>query len=124
MGIGPSAKTARNAPLLRSKSGAKCALPLVVTSGRSVFGKKSKRWKPLLQASQKASERSGRLEAMEAEKKDLEETLKGLEAKLATSQARLQTLTDEQTRLSEDCRYFEQGAQALESDLGLLGQRW
>lgn len=76
------------------------------------------------QASQKASERSGRLEAMEAEKMRLEATLKGLEAKLATSQARLQTLTDEQTRLSEDCRYFEQGAQALESDLGLLGQRW
>lgn len=94
------------------------------TSGRSVFGKKSKRWKPLLQASQKASERSGRLETMEAEKIRLEATLKGLEAKLATSQARLQTLTDEQTRLSEDCRYFEQGAQALESDLELLEQRW
>ena len=90
----------------------------------SVFGKKSKRWKPLLQASQKASERSGRLETMEAEKIRLEATLKGLEAKLATSQARLQTLTDEQTRLSEDCRYFEQGAQALESDLELLEQRW
>lgn len=38
------------------------------------------------------------------EKMRLEATLKGLEAKLATSQARLQTLTDEQTRLSEDCR--------------------
>ena len=50
--------------------------------------------------------------------------LKGLEAKLATSQARLQTLTDEQTRLSEACRDFEQGAQALESDLSLLGQGW
>lgn len=50
--------------------------------------------------------------------------LEGLEAKLATSQARLQTLTDEQTRLSEACRDFEQGAQALESDLKLLGQRW
>lgn len=90
----------------------------------SAFGKKSKRWKPLLQASQKASERSGRPETMEAEKKDLEATLKALEAKLATSQARLQTLTDEQTRLSEACRDFEQGAQALESDLKLLGQRW
>ena len=101
------------------------------TSGRSVFGKKSKRWKPLLQASQKASERSGRLETMEAEKKDLEATLKALEAtlkaleaKLTTSKARLQSLTDEQTRLSEACRDFEQGAQALESDLKLLGQRW
>lgn len=62
--------------------------------------------------------------AMEAEKKDLEATLKALEAKLTTSKARLQSLTDEQTRLSEACRDFEQGAQALESDLELLEQRW
>ena len=53
-------------------------------------------WKPLLQASQKASERSGRLEAMEAEKRSLEARLKALEGELATSQARLRTATAEQ----------------------------
>ena len=75
-----------------------------LTSGRSVFGKKSKRWKPLLQASQKASERSGRLEAMEAEKRSLEARLKALEGELATSKARLRTATAEQKALSEGCR--------------------
>lgn len=59
---------------------------------------------------------------MEAEKMRLKATLKGLEAKLATSQARLQTLTDEQTRLSEDCQLYEQGASELESDLDWLSR--
>ena len=50
--------------------------------------------------------------------------IEGLRSQISASQARLQTLTDEQTRLSEACRDFEQGAQALENDLELLGQRW
>lgn len=90
------------------------------TSGRSVFGKKSKRWKPLLQASQKASERSGRLEAMEAEKRSLEARLKALEGELATSQARLRTATAEQKALSEGCQRCEQGIANLQNDLTIL----
>ena len=88
--------------------------------GRSVFGKKSKRWKPLLQASQKASERSGRLEAMEAEKRSLEARLKALEGELATSQARLRTATAEQKALSEGCQRCEQGIANLQNDLTIL----
>lgn len=90
------------------------------TSGRSVFGKKSKRWKPLLQASQKASERSGRLEAMEAEKRSLEARLRALEGELATSQARLRTATAEQKALSEGCQRCEQGIANLQNDLTML----
>lgn len=90
------------------------------TSGRSVFDKKSKRWKPLLQASQKASERSGRLEAMEAEKRSLEARLKALEGELATSQARLRTATAEQKALSEGCQRCEQGIANLQNDLTML----
>ena len=79
-----------------------------------------KRWKPLLQASQKASERSGRLEAMEAEKRGLEARLKALEGELATSQARLRTATAEQKALSEGCHRFEQGIANLQNDLTIL----
>ena len=80
----------------------------------------SKRWKPLLQASQKASERSGRLEAMEAEKRSLEARLKALEGELATSQARLRTATAEQKALSEGCQRCEQGIANLQNDLTIL----
>lgn len=86
----------------------------------SADGKKSKRWKPLLQASQKASERSGRLEAMEVEKRSLEARLKALEGELATSQARLRTATAEQKALSEGCQRCEQGIANLQNDLTIL----
>ena len=92
-----------------------------------VFGKKSKRWKPLLQASQKASERSGRLEAMEAEERSLEARLRALEGELAASQARLRTATAEQKALSEGTERDDFGmasSRRVNGAIGDYGAAW
>lgn len=104
----------------KAESGATFSIDMVRLKLSFINGKKSKRWKPLLQASQKASERSGRLEAMEAEKMRLEARLRALEGELATSKARLRTATAEQKALSEGCQRCEQGIANLQNDLTML----
>lgn len=87
------------------------------TSGRSVFGRKSKRWKPLLQASQKASERSGRLETMEAEKITLGSDLEGLRSQISDLSSQI---ADVDRRADE----IERGLPILRARRASLGERF
>ena len=75
---------------------------------------------PLRKRSQRALERSSRLEAMESEKKALEAKLKALEAESETLKGQISKRERELESLTELCRNYESGAVDLERDLKML----
>ena len=75
---------------------------------------------PLLKRSQRALERSSRLEAMESEKKALEARLKALESESAALNERISKREKERQTLTELCRDYESSAVDLERDLKML----
>lgn len=75
---------------------------------------------PLRKRSQKALERSTRLEAMESEKKALEARLSALEAESAALNEQISKREGEWQTLTELCRDYESAAVDLERDLKML----
>lgn len=75
---------------------------------------------PLRKRSQKALERSGRLGAMESEKKALEAKLKALEAESESLKGQISKRESEWQTLTELCRDYESAAVDLERDLKML----
>ena len=75
---------------------------------------------PLARLSQRAQERSGRVEELEAEKRALSERLRALEGESASLSVQTRMRESELWDLTNECESYERGCRELSDDLTLL----
>ena len=77
---------------------------------------------PLARLSQRAQERSGRVEELEAEKRALSERLRGLEGESASLSVQIRMRESDLRALTAECEGYETGCRGFEDDLTILGE--